>query len=165
MTSSFTAEKACCFTGHRDIPAPFVPVLVRRLEKAIENLAAQDVLWFIAGGALGFDTLAALAVLRLRDTKLPHIRLLLALPCADQTAGWSAENVSLYEHIRAKADEVKVLSPHYFRGCMQVRNRFMVDNAAFCVCYLTKDAGGTAGTVRYAEKKGRTLISLAEDMP
>ena len=36
----------------------------------------------------------------------------------------------------------------------------MVDHADKVIAYLKKDTGGTASTVRYAEKKGIDVINL-----
>ena len=94
----------------------------------------------------------------------PDVRLLLAIPCEGQDKSWREEDRRDYAEIRSRADAVTVLSDHYYRGCMQVRNHYMVDHASVCVCYLTKPTGGTVGTVRYAEKKGLTVINLAETL-
>ena len=152
--------RACCFTGHRDVPSPFLPALEAQTEDAIRALAQKGIVYFIAGGALGFDTLAAKAVLRLKETELPHIRLLLAIPCEGQDKSWCDADRRTYAEIKSRADAVTVLSDHYFRGCMQVRNHYMVDHASVCVCYLTKSAGGTMSTVRYAERQGVSVIRL-----
>lgn len=57
--------------------------------------------YFGAGGALGFDTLAAQTVLELKK-KYPDIRLILVLPCLSQTRNWKAANISEYERIKQK---------------------------------------------------------------
>ena len=75
---------------------------------------------------------------------------------------WSAEEQARYERIAEQASEVVTLAPHYFRGCMQIRNRYMVDRAAVCVCYLTETKGGTVNTVNYARKRGLSTYNLAE---
>ena len=41
------------------------------------------------------------------------------------------------------------------------RNRYMVDHSDICVCYCTSGEGGTAYTVRYAEKKEIPIVNLA----
>ena len=68
MTEDLRA-KTCCFTGHRRIPREALPRLERRLSEELEALAARGVVYFGAGGALGFDTLAAEAVIRLQRTR------------------------------------------------------------------------------------------------
>lgn len=152
-------EKTCCFTGHRNIPQEEKEAMTSRLEEIIARLFQAGITRFVAGGAMGFDTLAAQAVLRLRQ-KYPEIQLLLALPCRSQTRGWSAEHIAQYEAIKAQANDVVYTAQDYSRGCMQKRNRYMVDNSSVCVCYCTRGKGGTAYTVRYAEKKGLPVINI-----
>ena len=48
---------------------------------------------------------------------------------------------------------------------MHRRNRYLVDHGCVCVCYLTGDSGGTAYTVRYAEKQGLEIINIAQGGP
>lgn len=96
--------QTCCFTGHRQIPEKDLAGVQARLEQTIIKLYGQGVIYYGAGGALGFDTLAAETVLRLRNS-YPKLRLILVLPCKDQTRRWKAEDVSRYEDIRRQADK------------------------------------------------------------
>ena len=73
MTIEALRKQACCFTGHREIPLLFRPLLKRRLEATVRRLADEGIVYFIAGGALGFDTMAALEVLRMKRSH-PQIR-------------------------------------------------------------------------------------------
>ncbi|MEY8313525.1 SLOG family protein, partial [Oscillospiraceae bacterium 42-9] len=115
---------------------------------------------YCAGGALGFDTLAAETVLRLRET-YSELRLILVLPCKDQTRGWKAKDVDKYEKIRQRADETVYTSEIYATGCMHKRNRHLVDCSSVCVCYQTQFRGGTAYTVNYARTHGLAIINMA----
>ena len=153
-------EKTCCFTGHRKLPFWGRRKVAAKLEKTIINLIDRGIRFFGAGGALGFDTLAAQTVLRLKK-KYPDIKLILVLPCLTQARGWPTENVEEYERIKAQADKVIYTAQEYTKGCMHKRNRHLVDHSSVCVCYLTKDNGGTAYTVDYAEKRGLEIINLA----
>lgn len=92
--------------------------------------------------------------------KYPNIKLILILPCENQTKGWKEEDVIRYNYIRSKADKVKILSQNYFKGCMHLRNRYMVDCSSYCLCYCKRKIGGTFYTVSYAEKKGINIIHL-----
>lgn len=150
-----------CFTGHRDLPVGQMEEIRTRLYETVERLIGAGVSEFRAGGALGFDTLAAATVLELKE-KYPEISLVLMLPCRDQDKGWSDENKARYKEIMARADEVKVLAEHYYRGCMFVRNRALVDGSAYCIAYLTSERGGTAMTVNYAKKQNLEIINLGE---
>lgn len=153
-------SKTVCFTGHRSIAPTELPGISRRLEETLSALIGQGYRYFGAGGALGFDTLAAQTVLRLRE-RCPQIRLILVLPCLDQTRGWRQNDIDVYEDIKRRADKVTYTSRDYFSGCMQKRNRHLVDNSAVCVCCLTKSVGGTAYTVDYARRMGLRIINLA----
>lgn len=154
-------EKTCCFTGHRNILSADREEIARQLGKTITELIHAGIDRFIAGGARGFDTLAAQAVLLLRKS-YPDIRLILALPCLSQTKCWSIEDIAVYEAIKSQADEIVYTAQNYTRGCMHKRNRYMVDSSGICVCCWIKDKGGTAYTVHYAEKKGLKIINIAQ---
>lgn len=154
-------EKTCCFTGHRELPTGLGKwKLTTRLEKAIVEQIKKGIRFFGAGGALGFDTLAARTVLKLKS-KYPNIKLILVLPCPTQTRGWPIEDVEEYERIKAKADKVVYTSQEYTKGCMFKRNRHLVDASSVCICYKVKDSGGTAYTVKYAEERGLEVINIA----
>ena len=121
----------------------------------------QGYRYFGCGGALGFDTLAAQTVLRLREI-YPEIRLILVLPCRDQTRRWKQGDVAEYDRIMKAADKVTYTSEQYYSGCMHKRNRHLVDYSSLCICYLTEQSGGTSYTVNYAQSQGLKIINVAE---
>ena len=154
-------EKTCCFTGHRELPEEQLPQLRNALFKVIARLAAQGITRFACGGALGFDTLAAQMVLVVKEA-FPQIQLLLVLPCKTQDKYWPKEDQEIYREILARADRVVFVSETYIQGCMQKRNRLLVEGSSVCVCYCTKKQGGTVYTLNYAQQKGLKVIHLAE---
>ena len=153
-------KHTCCFTGHRVIPSGEKETIRYSLKSAIEKAIQNGYRFFGTGGALGFDTLAAQTVLTLKQ-QYPHIRLILVLPCVDQANGWRQADIEEYERIKALADKVVYTSREYRTGCMQKRNRHLVDNSSLCICYLTRLSGGTAYTVRYAENKRVYIKNIA----
>lgn len=153
-------EQTCCFTGHRELPVWERKQLAAKLEATITGLIDRGILFYGAGGARGFDCLAAQTVLNLKPS-YPNIKLILVLPCLTQTRGWKPEDVAEYERIKAQADKVVYTAQQYTQGCMHKRNRYLVDHSGVCVCYLTKDSGGTAYTVRYAEQQGLEIVNIA----
>ena len=161
MVIVINRNTTCCFNGHRRIPPSERPALEKRLEVEIEHLIHQGVRYFGAGGALGFDTMAALAVLRLR-TLHPHIRLILVLPCEDQAKSWGEAGKKIYDLILHDADKVVYVSRKYTPDCMYKRNRHLVNHSGVCLCYLTNPKSGTGYTVGYAKQKGLRVINLAE---
>lgn len=160
MNDNEIRAQCCCFTGHREIPPAERETLKKRLWGTLETLIGQGVCYFAAGGARGFDTLAAQTVLELK-VHHPHIRLILVLPCKDQTHGWHVADVAAYQEVLRQADKTVWITQQYYPGCMHERNRRLVDNAAVCVCYYKHAVGGTAYTVGYARKNQRRIINVA----
>ena len=157
MTKSQTA----CFTGHRKLPPAEIPSIKAKLTKALLSAIDRGYRYFGAGGALGFDTLAAQTVLELRE-RYSHIRLILVLPCRWQTKGWRPQDAAEYDRIMAAADKVVYVSDDYTPGCMHKRNRHLVEYSSLCIGYLTNSTGGTAYTMRYALQSGLAIINLGE---
>ncbi len=154
-------SQTACFTGHRNIPPEDLPMVQQRLREILMESIANGYRYFGAGGALGFDTVAAMAVLDLKKV-YPDIRLILVLPCRDQTRGWKESDIIKYEWIKSKADKVVYTSEHYYNGCMQKRNRHLVDHSSLCICYYTGQKGGTEYTVKYASKSLSTIKLLTK---
>lgn len=153
-------SKNAMFTGHRVIPSAERAQLEIALAETIRELCENGVRNFISGAALGFDTLAAHAVCKLRDAGLP-ITLTLAIPCMHQELRWPRSAQAAYAELIALADHVIYTSyTPYYNGCMQVRNRYMVEQASVCIAYFNGCNGGTASTWRMANKFGRMVINL-----
>lgn len=155
-------ETTAAFTGHRpqhlglgdDERAEPVQKIKTRLHSAIERAASAGYTHFISGMGLGVDIWAAEAVLTLKE-KFPYIALECAVPCAQQTERWSTGQKDRYARIIDAADKVTVLSQTYYDGCMQVRNRYMVDSSSLLIAvYRGSPGGGTAQTVHYALSRG-----------
>ena len=157
-------NRVCCFSGHRKIPQRKSGQIQERLRNEIVTAIQNGYSFFYTGGAIGFDTMAAQAVLDLKR-QYQHIRLILVLPCVNQTDGWEQSDINEYERIRSLADEVIYTSKEYKRGCMHKRNRYLVDHSSLCICYMTRKSGGTAYTVEYAQNKGITVTNIKEIVP
>ena len=147
----------CCFTGHRIIEKTDINELEKNLSIEIEKLIKRGIIYFNCGGAIGFDTIAAEAVLRLREI-YDNIRLILVLPCRNQDGRWSEENKERYRKIKENADRIIYTSDSYTRNCMQIRNKHLVDHSSVCVAYIRRRRGGTAYTVKYAGESGDEII-------
>lgn len=152
-------EKTCCFTGHRQVSPEDRNKIEKRLEKEIEWLIYQGITHFETGGAQGFDMLAALTVIKLRET-YPRIRLVLVLCCKEHTKGWKKEDIKIYNQILNQADEVIYTSEQYHTGCIEEHNRYLADNSTFCICYLIRPDSTTAYTVEYASKQNLRIIPI-----
>lgn len=152
-------EKTACFTGHRKIPFSRRHRIKKILDEVLEANIEQGVIYYGAGGALGFDTMAAQAVLRARK-KHPEVKLILVLPCRTQADRWPARDQAIYEDIKKQADKVVYISDEYTKDCMKKRNQHLVEHSDRCIYYLTQTHGGTAYTVGYAQFLCRKLISI-----
>lgn len=156
--------KICCFTGHRHISPAHLSRLPSLLENEILDLLASGVTVFRNGGAIGYDTVAALKVIAMRQ-RYPQMRLEMWLPCRNQDAHWPSDQRECYAYILSQADEVHYISDVYTRACMLERDRRMVDGSDVCVAYCVRTEGGTGYTCQYALKKGVELRNLAQKLP
>ena len=140
-------NKTACFTGHRDIPPLKRPGIKHHLEREIEKSIQAGYVYFGAGGALGFDTLAAQTVLKLKE-RHPDIKLILVLPCKTQTSGWKQTDIDEYERIKAAADKVVYTSEVYYRGCMYKSMRPGKGRCAVVMPQGVLFHGGREGEIR-----------------
>lgn len=153
----------CFFTGHRMIGNR--DKIALQLKDEIENLINEyGVDEFICGGAVGFDTLAARVVIRLKE-KYDWIKLKIYIPCHNHYEKWSIEDKAMWKYIASLADETRyITNGPYDSECMHRRNRAMVNDAHYCVAYCLKSASGTGVTLRFAESAGCDIRNLAEYM-
>ena len=157
---SIDISKTAMFTGHRHIAVGELERLTEELPEIIADLNSSGVTTFISGAAVGFDTLAAQAVLSVRAAGLP-VFLFLAVPCLNQDARWKKKDRAVYSSLLKNADRVLYTSyTPYYDGCMQLRNRFMVENSSVCIAYFTGERGGTFSTYRLARSFGRRIFNL-----
>ncbi len=159
----YVQEKTVCFTGHRQIDEKHIVALPELLKAEIARQAEEGAVHFRAGGAIGFDTLAALCVLE-QKRQYPHIKLDLILPCRDQDAAWSEQDRHAYRFVLSQADSVIFVRERYGEGCMLERDRRLVQGSDVCIAFLTKSKGGTAYTAAYALKSGLEFINLFDSM-
>lgn len=151
--------RVVCFTGHRSIPGEDAERLPDLLEEVIAELCERGATVFRTGGAMGFDTVAALKVLDMKE-RYPQICLELILPCRNQTDRWDPISRRTYKYILQKADRSRFLFETYFEGCMLERDRRLVDGSDVCVAYCVRNQGGTAYTFSYALRSGVEVINL-----
>lgn len=159
---------ACAFTGHRpskfsfgfDEKHPDCHKIKSLLTIQTDALIGKGVTEFFSGMAQGVDLWAAEIVLGFKRNN-PELKLFCVLPCETQADKWSIQARKKYFNILAQADKTIYISQQYTDTCMMERNRFMVDHAHFVIAvYNGEQRGGTAATVRYAQKKNKTLILI-----
>lgn len=149
--------KTCAFTGNRDITGY---LNTEALEILIEGLIEEGVITFLSGMARGFDMIAAELIIKIRKEK-PHIKLIACVPCPEQDKYFCIEDKNKYKSILEQCDEVRLISDHYFKGCMFLRDRYMVDNADCVIAYERKKTdGGTVYTMNYAKNQNKTIYLI-----
>lgn len=147
----------CALTGHRDLPETFD---VNKLYDCLEETIREGYDTFYCGMARGFDLLALDCLVSL--ARKYKITLVACEPYKGHGDGFRGELREKYRSLLQWCDEVTVLSPAYYRGAFNVRDRYMVDHADLVLAYCTRDSGGTAYTLRYAEKKGKEIKILQD---
>ena len=152
--------KICIFTGHRALPAA-TAALERALALRVEALAGEGYTDFLSGGAVGFDLLAAEAVLWAKE-RFPALRLIMVLPYEGQDRFYPAADRRRYQALLERADLVRYTARDYYKGCLLARDRVLAEAADGC--YLTRSTGGTAYTVRHAAARDVPVWNLADDL-
>ena len=159
---------SCAFTGHRPSKFPWryneadsrCIALKSALAEQIRLLAKAGVTQFLSGMAEAADTWSALSVLALRENNLA-LKLHCILPCREQADKWAASSRNLYRSILERADSIVYVSRDYQKKCMLDRNRFLVEHASTLLAvYNGERRGGTAATMRYAQKMGREIVVI-----
>lgn len=162
----------CCFTGHRPQSllndcenSEYIKNLKNVIAKQIDNAVNDGFFDFYTGMAQGTDTFAAEEVLK-RAENDKRIKLHAAIPCEMQANSWSETDKARYREILDRCESITYVSRHYYRGCMQQRNKFMVDNSERVIAVWNgENTGGTAFTVKYASRKGKEIhLIRTEDL-
>ncbi len=160
-------DTTCCFTGHRPEKLPWgfneedprCDVLKGRLRRAAEQAYVDGYRHFITGMARGCDQYFAEIVLELREQH-PDVTVEAAIPCETQASGWKELERERYFELVARCDLETVVQRHYDKGCMQRRNRYMVDRSARLIAVYDGMLGGTMYTLNYAMNRGVETVIL-----
>lgn len=153
----------CCFTGHRPDKIELGEKEIKPLlEKAIDEAISEGFVTFITGMAMGTDIWAAEIVLD-RKKKNKNLHLICALPHPGFENRRNFTEKIRFSKIIKKADLVKEINDHYFTGCYQVRNEWMVDRSNLVIAVFNGQKSGTKNTVDYAIKKGININNVLQN--
>ncbi len=154
MPQNLDRSITACFTGHRATKLPWqydenderCILLKCRIDDSIKSAYSDGYRNFICGMAHGADTYAAEAVLKQRLFSKG-----ISLICVFPYRHSSSRSDSIARH----ADSVIYLNDSYVPGCMQQRNRFMIEHSSFLIAiHDGGSSGGTAQTIRMATDAG-----------
>lgn len=160
LSCAVTGQQPKSFPWRYNENDPRCIALKSMLEEQIIKLAQAGVTNWFSGMALGPGIWAAQIVLSLRE-KNPKLKLHCILPYEDQDKLWSVSAQKLYRSILYRANTLTYISLPYYKGCVQKRNRQLVDSAASLLAvYNGELRGGTASTVRYAQRAGNEIIII-----
>lgn len=156
-----------CFTGHRPQKLPWkfnekdfrCVDMKNRTKIEIESAIKNGYHTFLCGMALGFDIMCAELVLELKK-KYPYIKLIGAIPCKNQSDRWTKNQKERYKKIVKQLDRVRCIYNKYEDGCMQERNRYMINNSSLVIALFNGLNGGTKKTIEYAKQQGKKIIII-----
>lgn len=161
----------CCVTGHRPDGFPFQRIddnfgfyqYREDLYQEIEGLIHDGYRHFITGMANGADLDFAQGVIFLRDI-YQSIVLEAALPYPISVASLALPRNEDKAFVLEQCNLKHTVSTHYFRGCMDKRNRYMVDKSDLVLAIWNgQESGGTWNTIQYARACGKPIRYLMLD--
>lgn len=155
--------QTCCFTGHRpEKLGNDTGEIINLLDKEIEKAIQDGYICFISGMSKGIDLIAARLVIEQKNQD-KRIKLICASPYMGFEKSWSDTDKEEYRTILEQADDVKYICEHCFRGCFQIRNKWMVDNSSRVIAAFNGEKGGTKNTIDYALKKKVPVYNILNE--
>lgn len=149
-------EKACCVTGHRDIPTDKVAYVKEKLKEEIAQAIADGFTTFITGMAEGVDLLFAELVI---EQKAQHPELFLEATIPYRNRLKTAD--PLFKKCFKGCNGVHVQQEEYNSDCFMNRNRYMVSLSSRVIAvYDGREKGGTLFTMRYAHTMEREVREI-----
>ncbi len=142
-------ETSATFIGHRDCYGLKLEVVCRE----VEGLVKRGVTDFLCGEMGAFDYLCASAVYKLK-VAYPHIKCHAVIPYLTR----KVVTKQLFDSIIYPEG----LEKYHFKAAIPARNKWMVQNSAYALCYVNHDWGGAAKTYERAQKEGLIIVNMGE---
>lgn len=155
-------ERTCCFTGHRDIPADRLQMVMTGTEAKVRELISQGYRYFGIGGAMGYDTIVAEMLFRLREREYPEIKIILVYPFDGFISRWSDSQKTTYARLLPLYNKRVCVCKSASKEAYLARDRHLVDYSSACIAYCTRQTGGTAYTIRYAAARGVPVFNVGD---
>lgn len=148
-------ERTCCVTGHRVLAGGQEERVKAELRLLVERAVLEGCTHFISGFAEGADLWFAQIVLDLAARR-PDLTLEAAVPYRKRLHRLLDDTET--RRLVHGCAIIGVHSEEYSPDCYQKRNRFMVKQAGRVIAvYDGRKGGGTAATLRLAQRLGRQL--------
>ena len=136
-----------------NMTSPVMGVIKSLLYQEIATAIDDGYTCFITGLARGIDLIAGELVLDMKH-KDTSIKLVAAIPYRAQPKNLKSYEKFAYGCILNEADKTVYVSEEYHKGCMQQRNRFMIENSSRLIAAVDDYRSGTGQTIRLAENAG-----------
>ena len=140
-------ETTATFIGHSDC----IGISEEKVIMEIEGLILRGVTEFLNGGQGGFDRLCAYCVWKLKK-KYPHIKNNIVIPYLS----FNIFDKEIFDCIIYPEGFEKL----HFKSAIVAKNRYLIDNSGYALCYIRYPWGGAARTYERAAEKGLMLIKL-----
>ena len=140
-TATFIGHKECYGVNSVDVRAE----IIKLIEAGVTD--------FMSGGMGSFDWMCARIVYDLKKI-YPQINNYLVIPYLTFTI--------LEEKYFDSIVYPEGFEKYHFKAAIPARNKYLVDNSAYALCYVTHGWGGATQTYERAVKKGLTIINLGE---
>lgn len=149
----------CVFAGHREV---YQAGIDAKIDEAISRLLqTDDEFAFFTGGMGKFDDMCSSAV-RSAKRRYPNLNISLALILPYMSNRLNTDK-EFYEYLYDEIIIPSELADVHYKAAIKKRNRWMVDQADHIIAYVYRDYGGAFETVKYAHKKGKPVINLANE--
>jgi len=135
------------------LQGPYTDYIKSRLFEWLDENKPDKI---ISGMALGVDQIWAVCGIR------RNIPVIAAIPCRSHSSRWPVRSVRLYNSILGNklVETHLVTNDTYTTGCMQVRNRWMIDNSDRIVAVWDGSSGGTANCIEAARELQRDVFVI-----
>ena len=138
------------FCGHSDCYEN--DEIRQRLYKTVETEILNGADLFYLGGYGHFDSMAARVVWELKK-KYPHIQSVLVLAYLNREVDMKYYDGTTYPPLENTP----------LRYAISKRNEWLVEQADTVIAYVDHGWGGAAQTLRFAKRKHKTIINIAEE--
>ena len=154
--------KMCCFIGHKDLSAYDESKIEKALKEQIKKLIDKGVDSFLSSCRLGFETLAALTVIKMKSGCYFSSNLLLVLPKEEQHKNWSKKDIQKYEYIKKNMYSVYEVEPQDGTELLS-QNKHMIDLSSYVIVAFNgeeKVVSHTRAAINYAKEQKKKIIYL-----